>query len=266
MFIDEANLSRALRTFPDGKPFHHCVVDDFLLPDVASQLSKEFPAYNDSSWFVYDSPLERKKALNNWNQFPPTTYKLFEYLTSENFVKELSEALSLNLLPDPGLHGGGWHIHGAGGNLNPHLDYSLHPKCGLMQKINIIVYMSEDLRLEHGGHLGFWDNSGEGGGPGVLRQEIEPRYNRAVIFDTTQDSWHGISRPLNVPNNIFRKSLAIYYLTNPTNNCDSRSRALFAPRDYQLGDRAVMDIIEKRSDELRAKDVYRVLGDRTGDL
>jgi hypothetical protein len=54
----------------------------------------------------------------------------------------LSKKLDLFLYPDPGLHGGGWHMHGAGGNLNPHLDYSIHPKSGLMRKLNIIIYLS----------------------------------------------------------------------------------------------------------------------------
>jgi len=32
-------------------------------------------------------------------------------------------------------------MHAAGGNLNPHLDYSIHPKMGLQRKLNVIIYL-----------------------------------------------------------------------------------------------------------------------------
>jgi len=83
---------------------------------------------------------------------------------------------------DHGLHGGGWHIHGHGGNLNPHLDYSIHPKMKLMRKLNIIIYMSKELDDTHGGHLGLWDHDLTRNGPGKLVKEIQPKFNRAVIL------------------------------------------------------------------------------------
>ena len=42
------------------------------------------------------------------------------------------------LLPDNGLNGGGWHIHANGGKLNPHLDYSMHPKLPYQRKIILL--------------------------------------------------------------------------------------------------------------------------------
>ena len=47
----------------------------------------------------------------------------------------------LNL--DIGLHGGGVHLNQrSGGNLNLHKDYSIHPKLGMMRKLNLIIYMN----------------------------------------------------------------------------------------------------------------------------
>ena len=91
-----------------------------------------------------------------------------------------------------------------------------------------------------------------------LVKEIKPRFNRLVIFDTTQNSWHGLVNPLPNGTDILRKSLASYYLCTPTQNCDERSRAKFAPRDDQKGDVQVIDTINKRSSESSYSDVYIV--------
>jgi hypothetical protein len=249
MLINENNLVSALKYFKGNTPFDHCVIDDFLNLETLNFIIDEFPDYNDVIWHVYENPLEHKKTLNIWNNFPPCTYQLFKYLVSSNFATLLSQELNLNLYPDPGLHGGGWHIHGTNGNLNPHLDYSIHPKSKLMRKLNIIVYVSPDLKSEYGGHLGFWTQTGNDPKSLILVKEIEPKLNRAVIFDTTQNSWHGMSRKLLVPNGVTRKSLAAYYLITPESNCDLRSKALYAPRNDQVGDKHIEDLISKRANE-----------------
>ena len=256
MFINIEKLCKSLKNFKSNFPFDHCVVDDFLLPHYALKIADEFPDYSDEKLFVYNNPLENKKALNNWNNFPENTYKLFEQLVSNNFAKIISKNLDLILYPDPGLHGGGWHIHGEGGNLNPHLDYSIHPKSGLMRKLNIIIYLSKDLLPHHGGQLGLWKRSNNDQYPLSLEKEIQPVFNRAIIFDTTQDSWHGMSRPLSVPAGIYRKSIAVYYLTSPTHDCDQRGKALYAPREEQFGDKNIADLIINRADAINFSNSY----------
>ena len=113
------------------------------------------------------------------------------------------------LFADSGLNGGGWHIHKQGGKLNTHLDYSLHPKLKLERKLNLIVYLNPDWNAEWGGALGFWGNESSSK-PGELVKEIPPKFNRAVIFDTTVNSWHGLPDPLRCPEGQSRKSLAVY--------------------------------------------------------
>lgn len=156
---------------------------------------------------------------------------------------------------DSGLNGGGWHIHSRGGKLNTHLDYSLHPKLGLQRKLNIIVYLNSEWQSEWGGHLGLWDNK-SADEPGDLIKEIEPKFNRAAIFDTTFNSWHGLPKPLNCPECQFRKSLAVYYLTKPPIDVDNRGKALFTPTAEQQNDKEVLELIKKRSSVVTASSVY----------
>ena len=87
-------------------------------------------------------------------------------------------------------------------------------------------------------------------------KEIEPKFNRAVIFDTTMNSWHGLPTPINCPKNQFRKSLAIYYLTDPPKNINSRVKALFAPTEEQKNNIEVLDLIKKRASDSTASSVY----------
>lgn len=256
--INFSAVEDALATFKKGEPFDHCVVDGFFDEDTAEKLASEFLDYESDQWYVYDNAIENKKALNNWNAFPKNTYMSFEEFHSQNLVDLLSKAVGKQLFIDSGLHGGGWHIHGRGGNLNPHLDYSIHPKLGLERKLNIIVYLSKELvPEEHGGHLGLWTQNEEGDKPGKLVKEIEPLFNRAVIFDTTQNSWHGMSRTLTQPEGIYRKSFAVYYLCEPSAEAPQRGRALFAPRENQQNDQDVIELIKKRSDVNKSVEVYK---------
>ena len=148
---------------------------------------------------------------------------------------------------DQGLHGGGWHMHGTGGNLNIHKDYSIHPKLGLQRKLNLIVYISKDWNPDWGGALEFWSHDHGNNKPLRLEKSIECVYNRAVLFDTTQNSWHGLPNPLTCPNDKYRKSLAMYYLTDIDNGIEDRSRALFAPTKEQENDPDILQLIEERS-------------------
>jgi len=211
------------RAESDGDPFPHAIIDNFLEnPDV---IAHEFLPFDSPNWFCYDQAHQIKKACNNWFLFPPETYKLFQFLMSPGVIHRLSRACGVTLVPDMGLHGGGWHAHGNGGVLAPHLDYSIHPKMGMQRKINIIIYVEPRMEAEYGGHLGLWEGDSEK--PGKLVREIAPLYNRAVIFDTTKNSWHGMSRPLTMPEGVYRRSLAVYYLCAPDADAPTRDRATF---------------------------------------
>lgn len=250
-------LEEAFSAGFDSAPFDHIVIDNFLNNKTLEGIVDEFPDFSSSDFLEYRNALEKKKTLNAWYLMPKTTYCLFQYLNSTPFVDRLSEFFGRPLFADSGLHGGGWHVHADGGNLNPHLDYSIHPKLGLQRLVNIIIYVSPDIRECHGGHLGFWRHNDKENCPGALEKEVAPLFNRAVIFNTSQNSWHGMSRPLTLPKTVFRQSLAIYYLCEPMTTAGTNDRALFAPRQDQLGDQEIKDLIKARTSSATSATVYR---------
>jgi len=229
-------------------PFYHHVIDNFFDRDTALSISSEFFDFDDPRWFFYNNPLEKKKTMNHWVQFPAESYKQFSYLCSEKFINYLSKITEVkNLYPDVGLHGGGWHLHGRGQKLNVHKDYSIHPKLKLQRRLNLIIYMTPDWNPDWGGGLEFWSHNPETNRPLECRKRIDCIFNRAVIFDTTQNSWHGLPNPIDCPENVYRKSLAVYYLTDPPINCDPRQRALYAPTEDQINNSEIELLIKERS-------------------
>ena len=245
--INLKGLKKEAKLFKKRKPFNYLIIDNFLDTSFANKLEKEIPNYNDEMWHEYNNPIEFKKLTNNWNHFKSNTYNIFSYLTSEKFSKELETNLKIrNIINDPGLHGGGIHIHKNGGKLNPHLDYFIHPKNNCIRKLNLLIYLNKNWKESYGGHLGFWEKK-KGGL--ILKKEILPKFNRAVIFDTSKNSWHGLSREVKSKNKIYRKHFAVYYLINNKGNLNGRKKALFEATNDQKNNLEIRNLIKIRSNQ-----------------
>jgi Rps23 Pro-64 3,4-dihydroxylase Tpa1-like proline 4-hydroxylase len=229
------------------EPFDHWVMDGFQDEDLAKKLSNEFIDFDSKDWYDYNNPLEVKKTLNNWWNFPPTTYRFIEYLNSPEFVQRLEGVTGIKgLHPDPGLHGAGWHIHGRGGKLNVHLDYSIHPKLMLERRLNLIYYLSEDWNPQWGGNLQLWTGNDKKVSHHI--KTVDCLFNRAILFDTTQNSWHGFPDKIKCPTGQYRKSIAMYYLIAPQESArPDRKRALYVPSKEQENDPELLKIISDRA-------------------
>lgn len=256
-FVNMEALEAAVPHFAGAEPFDHVVIDDFFLPETAQALEAEFPSFESDIWHEYQNAIEVKKTCNDWNLFPPLTYQVFDYLNSNEFIGRLSDLIGISpLLPDPGLNGGGWHTHARGGKLNTHLDYNLHPKLGMQRKLNIIVYMNSQWEPAWGGQLGLWAQDPDERQPGELVKSVDPLFNRAVLFDTTQNSWHGLPAPLECPEGQTRRSLAVYYLAPAPVEAEDRGKALFAPTEEQRHDEELRELIARRAQVESAATVY----------
>ena len=228
-------------------PYDHWVLDDFFPVDVARRLANEFPDYDEPNWHWYNNPLENKKAKNHWYEFPQLTYQIFSHLNSSEFIETIRGITGIEILyPDVGLHGGGWHMHSRGGKLNIHLDYNINPKLNLQRKLNLIIYLTEDWDTSWGGGLELWSHDEEKNLPLNREVVVDNIFNRAILFDTTQNSWHGLPQPITCPEGVYRKSIAVYYMTDIPEDANQRKRALYAPTKEQENDSEVLDFIKER--------------------
>jgi len=228
-------------------PFYHHIIDNFLDIETARKIEKEFPDYHSNIWYEYNNPLEIKRTCNHWYCFGQETYILLSFLNSPEFIEQLKKITGIQTLyPDIGLHGGGMHMTGKGGKLNVHLDYSIHPKLKLQRKLNLILYLTENWEYNWGGNLELWSHNELTKKPKDRIVTVNNIFNRAILFDTTQNSWHGFAEPLTCPEGIYRKSLAVYYLTDPPEGTDPRPRALYAPSKEQETNPEILRLIEER--------------------
>jgi hypothetical protein len=105
--------------------------------------------------------------------------------------------------------GGGLHQIERGGYLKIHADFNRHPKFKLERRLNLLLYLNENWKEEYGGHLELWNREMT-----HFVHKILPTFNRCVIFNTTDTSYHGHPEPLACPQGMTRKSLALYYYSN----------------------------------------------------
>jgi Rps23 Pro-64 3,4-dihydroxylase Tpa1-like proline 4-hydroxylase len=257
--INQRNWTELQQDFTAAEPFNHVVIDDFFTKEVADKIVEEFLPYDSPQWRgQWDNAVENKRLHNVWDLFPETTYQVFNYLNSPEWVNAVEQITGTpDIITDIGLNGGGLHSHKSGGHLNIHLDYSIHPKLKLRRNFNLIIYMTPNWQSEWGGGLELWSHDSETNSPKELVKTVDNQFNRAIIFNTTQNSWHGLPEKLDCPDGVTRNSLAIYYLTQPEEDTDPRMKALFAPYKDQVNDPEVLALIKRRADVNEVKKMYR---------
>jgi hypothetical protein len=193
-----------------AKPFPHIVFDNFFDPGLLDVVLEEFPKPGQIKWQTFDNAHEVKLASATEASFGPVTRLLFYHLNSMTFLEFLSRVTGIdNLLPDPGFEGGGLHQILRGGKLGVHADFNKHGRYGLDRRLNLLLYLNKDWKQEYGGQLELWDRDMTGKQAGVL-----PLFNRVMIFGTTDFTYHGHPDPLQCPEGMTRKSMALYYFSN----------------------------------------------------
>lgn len=239
-------------SFLNATPFPHVVIDDFLEKDVARKVVDEYTS-PDESWYFYNNPIELKYSLNEFCETRhPMITSVFSMLQSDEMVKRMQEVCDISTLEsDPHLHGAGLHYHPKGGKLDMHLDYSIHPLTGKERRVNLILYLNPGWKDEYGGHLELWDSAFS-----ASQKEILPVFNRAVVFQTSDISYHGMPRPVTCPPEMGRRSLAIYYVSPPREGICHRPKAQYRPLPGQIVSAGLEKLYELRSSRrLTAEDV-----------
>jgi hypothetical protein len=109
-----------------------------------------------------------------------------------------------------------------------HADFNKHRDFGLDRRLNLLLYLNKDWREEYGGHLQLWNRD-------VTRCEAKvlPIFNRMMVFGTTDFTFHGHPDPLQCPEGMTRKSLALYYFSNgrPAEEITGEHSTIFRPRN-----------------------------------
>jgi len=204
----ERDLGRLSQTYGNAEPYPHIVFDNFLEPGIAEAAIAEFPPLDPQQWNNYLHTNERKFSHTDPGSWGPTLQKVLQELNSPRFVAFVGKLIGVeNLIADPSLEGGGLHQSTTGGFLNIHADFTVHPHNRKWQRrANILVYLNDDWKPEYGGDLELWSADMK-----QCVEKVSPVANRALIFTTDVDSFHGHPEPMRCPEGVARRSLALYY-------------------------------------------------------
>ena len=240
-----------------AKPFPHIHLTDFLDPDTACAAAGEFPDTSSDAWIQYKHFNENKAGLAKRELFPESIGRIVDELNGPEFLKWLSRLAGIpDLVSDPGLEGGGLHQSARGGFLNLHTDFTMHHRNkNWKRRINLILYLNPQWQLEWGGAIELWDEQ--------MRQcctSVAPLFNHALIFSTTDNSYHGFPDKLRCPDGMSRKSLALYYYTIERDSHFTGRSTDYQPRPTDGKARSALIWLDKKAVHLysRAKEKFGI--------
>ncbi|HKP41730.1 2OG-Fe(II) oxygenase [Mycobacterium sp.] len=234
--LDEAKVvdkGRDLRkSYLDADPFPHIAIDDFLPEPILERCLAEFPTDTSGVTDTYDRKQERFKRAFTPDVLPSFSRNLFYAFNSRPFIQVVENISGIQgLIPDPFFEGGGYHELSQGGHLSVHADFNYHQRLHVERRINVLIYLNRDWKDEYGAQLELWDTD--------MKSRVKsyvPAFNRCVIFSTTSDSNHGNPQPVNHPDGVSRRSIALYYYTATWNNAKRKHTTHFRVRPGEAND------------------------------
>jgi Rps23 Pro-64 3,4-dihydroxylase Tpa1-like proline 4-hydroxylase len=203
--------SAIAKNFNSAKPFRYAVFEGIFTPIAAEWVLEKYPLISDGKWDGTTYVDQKNKFQKTRFDGEPVLEQVFRELNSQEFLNWLEEVTGIeHLAGDTDLFGGGLHQSITGAFLNVHVDYNVHPLTQFHRRLNVLIYMNKGWKDEYEGHLELWDLSDN---RRTLLAKISPEFNRCVIFETNEISYHGHPKPLKTPPNVNRKSIATYYYT-----------------------------------------------------
>ncbi|HET6546510.1 MAG TPA: 2OG-Fe(II) oxygenase [Rhodanobacteraceae bacterium] len=239
--------------FARREPFRHVVIDDFFAADFAGRLLAEFPPFERGNARNEAGEPGRKSTVERIRALGPAYAELDDLVRSRGFLDLIGRITGIDdLLYDPYYFGGGTHENREGQDLDPHVDFNRHPIESWHRRLNLIVYLNHEWDDAWGGSL---ELHSDPRAPDDRISTVTPLFNRCVIFETTESSWHGFSRVAPPPGraNVSRKSIALYFYTRerPADELAETHSTIYVDRPLPERIRAGLTLTEQDMEELR---------------
>lgn len=196
--------------FKAAQPYAHLVLDNFLNPATVEALNASFPAYEQLNK-KYKGLNEFKAEGSNFEDFNPLFAQLRDEIKSPEFCTWLSAVTGIEALYSvPDALGAGLHQGGDGSFLDVHIDFNIHTDRNIHRRINLLIYLTKDWNAaEYGaGGTELWNAD-----MSACARVVEFVFNRCLIFETNEISYHGYDR-VTLPPDVMRKSFYAYYYTD----------------------------------------------------
>ena len=253
------------KEFAPARPYAHLILDNFLEPAFCEALRQEFPPFDEKAARNEMGNTGRKAVVSGIAALGPAYRKFDHLMGSREFLGWVTAATGIPaLLYDPEYVGGGTHENLHGQELDFHVDFNYHPSRFLHRRLNLIVFLNPEWEEAWGGCLELRHDPWVEEEASAVR--IRPLLNRAVLFETTETSWHGFSR-ICLPEgreHLSRRSLAVYFYTKerPAEQTGRAHSTVYIPRalparfaaGYTLTARdqqELQDLVERRDGQIR---------------
>src|ERR1700761_8293587 len=239
--------------FRNAQPFRHIVIENFFTPEACAQLLDDFPAFERGNARNENGELGAKSTVERIRELGVSYARLDDAIQAPQFLALIGTITGIpDLLFDPWYFGGGTHENREGQDLDPHVDFNRHPVEGWHRRLNLIVYLNQEWHDAWGGSLELHSD------PRTEDDRIKlvtPLYNRAVIFETTETSWHGFSR-IGLPadkKHLSRRSIALYFYTKerPVEELADTHSTIYVDRPLPVRFRAGHTLTDADVQELR---------------
>ncbi|MEO7045249.1 MAG: 2OG-Fe(II) oxygenase [Ferruginibacter sp.] len=197
------NSETIYKKFNSSLPFRHVTIDNVLNENFARSIADSFPSLA-SMKTKYKGLNEQKAEDSSFQNFSPVTQQLHNYIGSSEFSEWISQITGLkNIYSLNDRLGNGLHQGGNNSFLDIHIDYNIHPVKKMHRKLNLILFFNKEWKEQWGGLLELWDEE-------KCFKKILPSFNRMVIFECSEISYHGYDL-ITCPENITRKSFYHYF-------------------------------------------------------
>lgn len=185
----------------------------------------------------------------------PVMQQVFQEINGQKLLDIIEKITGIeNIVGDDKFFGGGLHQSTNGAFLDVHVDFNYHPETNYHRRMNILVYMNKDWKREYEGYLELWDMAKK-----EQLGELAPAFNRCVIFETNEISFHGHPKALNTPDDVSRKSIAAYFYTKdrPQEEIAADHNTIYVNtegmkgrvKNFRSGVRAFLERVNHKKDE-----------------
>src|SRR5713101_4649003 len=217
MMISQAVIAQAAmyrQAFQAAQPFKHVCIDDFFVNAAAEASLRDFPPFERQFAINEYGEVGGKAVVSNIQEISPFYGRLYEYLNSSEFLAAMSAVTGIEeLRGDPTLDGGGTHANLNGQALDCHVDFNFQIEGGFHRRANLLLYLNKEWDPAWGGAIELHANPRRPDADEF--KQFNVIFNRAVIFETNEYSWHGFRR-IQLPADrlhLSRKCLSIYLYT-----------------------------------------------------
>lgn len=168
----------------------YCVIDNLLPLSLANEIAENFPDFKKMRYL--NSFREQKYTSKDFKFFKEIINNISLAFHDKQIINLISEITSIkNAESDDSFYAGGISAMSYGNFLNPHLDNSHNYNISHYRVLNLLYYVTPDWKIEDGANLELWDEK-------VLRNKIiESKFNRLVLMETNNKSWHSVSKSVN---------------------------------------------------------------------